>query len=394
MSLLVRLNDFQPSTLIQSAQVDAEFNQLVQALSGISLDRQVFIKSSQASIDPPALKLQSTSANGRPLVVLNPSGNIIFRVDAQGNVSMGDADAGGAGPSFSIIGDSPSISVLDLSGDDLTISVDADVCIISLGVLDYISLRGGANDDMLLQRPIQVNGTVALSANNRFLVNHSESPQTDVATSLRSGATGVRPLDVVGEAAGTAGLFRAYEDNDATERFRVSNDGLVETRAGNGATPSTSFISLAGTYDTFFADAGNNAGSADTDLHSKTIEANVLGQDGDWVRVAAGGNFAANANTKRLRLSFAGTTVIDTGNFAPNNLSWMIDAIIIRASSSTARVIGKIVMFSGLFADFSNFTALAGLSFTGTNILKTVGNGSSANDVVAKLMLLEKGSNQ
>lgn len=155
MSLLSRLNDFQPGTLVQSAQVDAELNQLVNALSGGSTNKQISIVSDQPNVDPPALRIKTTNVSGRPFEIRDSSDNIVFRIDSVGNVQIGTITAGG-GKSLSVIGDSPSFALLDNNGEDLLIALDTDVADIIMGNLTHLRLRGGANDDSTFLRPVKL----------------------------------------------------------------------------------------------------------------------------------------------------------------------------------------------------------------------------------------------
>lgn len=57
---LARLYDFTPATVIQSSQVDAEFNQLVNALNGGSTDKDITMYLSHAANAPLTLNQQSS----------------------------------------------------------------------------------------------------------------------------------------------------------------------------------------------------------------------------------------------------------------------------------------------------------------------------------------------
>ena len=313
---------------------------------------------------------------------------------------------------FSIGGTNPILNLVDTNGEDLAISVDADAAAINFGGVNHINLRGAANDDIQMQRKttfdddviitddhLQINTSAGLDANNRLVVNHNESPQTSTAVSFRAGATNVCPLDVVSEASATHPIFRGLEDNDATERFRISSDGKFETRAGNGATPSTSFISLMGLYKTIFSTAGNST-TVETDLHTRTLEANVLGEDGDMLDVTFAGTFAANANTKTWRVYFGGTQIAGGSTSLYNNLSWIIHVRIIRISSSTVKCITHQEVNSNVVNSIVSYISVGSLSFSGTLILKVTGQsaadavGTGTNDVVQEMSIILKGSNQ
>lgn len=73
MSTIVRLYDFQPSTVIKSAELDAEFNQLVQLLNGTNVSNDVYIGGNT----PPTGGTPKFMVKGQSHFVLNGSGTTI-----------------------------------------------------------------------------------------------------------------------------------------------------------------------------------------------------------------------------------------------------------------------------------------------------------------------------
>ena len=68
---------------------------------------------------------------------------------------------------------------------------------------------------------------------------------------------------------------------------------------------------LGGAEDADITLVGNSL-AAETTLYSTTIPANTLTPDKKRVRITSRGNFAANANAKRLRMKFGATTIYDS----------------------------------------------------------------------------------
>ncbi len=437
--------NFLPGTLIQSQQANDELNQLINALAGGITTKHLVVTFSDGSVAPLILDqkgaglIQEWKQNGSQTARVNNNGSFQTSQQLISSLATGtkpidvasttvctnlnadlldglngtqfvrnDAAGQGVTDNFAITGTAPQLDFLDSNGEDFRLLADADNLVISnlTGPITFLTFRGGANDDILVGRKttfdddvvitddhLQINTSAGLNANNRLVVNHSESPQTDAAVSFRAGATNVRPLDLVGEAAGTVGLFRCYEDNDADPRFRISNDGLVETRAGNGATPSTDFISLMGAYEVIHSTA-NNGTTVETDLHSKTIAANVLAADGDFIKATFAGTFANNANTKTWRVYFGGTQI---GGAAAvyTNCAWIIHVLIIRIDSDSAKCIVHQEVQSNLVNSIVNYNQVDGLNFAGTIILKVTGQSDTAsNDVTQQMSLILKGNNQ
>lgn len=135
-----------------------------------------------------------------------------------------------------------------------------------------------------------------------------------------------------------------------------------------------------------YATNGNAAGSGDTDLHTRVMSANTFGNDGTKLYGVMAGTIANNANAKRLRLSVAGTTVLDTGlTAALTNISWIIEFTIIRIDSDSIKVIASFLSRSNTFEVFSNYTQIDGINFAAVLTVKAIGNGVAVNDVVQQI---------
>ena len=150
----------------------------------------------------------------------------------------------------------------------------------------------------------------------------------------------------------------------------------------------------AGKLFNHFADAGN-VGVAETDLYSDLTAAGVLGLNGDELRARYAGSIVGHAtNTRRIRVYFAGTVVLDTGAVVVTvNQDWQIDVRIMRESAAAVRVIASVDINGTLIGTSTTYTAIGGLTLANTNILKITGltgAGGANNDIVAKIGTVEK----
>ena len=122
------------------------------------------------------------------------------------------------------------------------------------------------------------------------------------------------------------------------------------------------------------------------DLISYTLPASSLDATNRGLRVKAAGTFAANGNTKTIRLYF-GSTVIMSNNVttAPNNAGWELEYEIFRTSATTEKAIG-----SGTVGSAQQTTTYTGVgeTLTGALAIKITGqNGiATANDIVAQIL--------
>lgn len=148
---------------------------------------------------------------------------------------------------------------------------------------------------------------------------------------------------------------------------------------------SSTQIPVGGTIAQNIASVSNTS-TTETDLFTYTLPANGFSSDGESLQTIYGGQFAATVNNKRLRVYFAGTAIYDSGALAITAATdWAINVTVIKTSSSTARCITSISTSSATLIGSAQYTALTGLSFTGTNILKLTGQGGASSDITATL---------
>jgi len=217
------------------------------------------------------------------------------------------------------------------------------------------------------------------------------STSKDTLLKFSDGSNPVLRVDQLG-----AGLIQQWLNN-GTARASLSALGKLLLPAGIGSTPtsiSTDFISNFGTYFIDPTVRATPASTTETDFSSRTLAANTLANDGDCLVILTGVNFAANANNKTYRISFAGNNVYTAGPAAFNGTNLIVMGYLYRRSStSLSGFIGSIATAAGASTGVQ-FTDVGSQNFATTNILKSTGqNGTaSANDMQQFGFIVLKGS--
>ena len=125
----------------------------------------------------------------------------------------------------------------------------------------------------------------------------------------------------------------------------------------------------------------NNSGTGETDLHIYTLPTAHFNVNNRAIRITAWGVFAANGNTKTVRLRFGGGTAI-VANFvtaAPNGSRWRLQAMIVRTASNAQEV-----FFESMVALLheQQFRQTQTETDSGALVLKVTGqSGTGSNDI-------------
>lgn len=109
-----------------------------------------------------------------------------------------------------------------------------------------------------------------------------------------------------------------------TALFKITAAGNVTEAIGTSTTLMTS-VGVAN-VQTSAAGVGNAADTSDDTLFTYSLPINALPAAGKSARVRAWGVTAANANSKDIKLWFAGTVVADSGVLGLNNSAWSIES--------------------------------------------------------------------
>lgn len=183
--------------------------------------------------------------------------------------------------------------------------------------------------------------------------------------------------------------------NIMTRNNYLKRNATPVTNLGAGTDAAGNIVTAAprGVIADHYADGGNTS-TTETDLYTDTTVANQLFLDGDKIKATYSGIFVNSTSTKQLKAYFAGTAIFDSTALTTSAAtSWELRVVIIRSSSTTARCSATIVLSGASISDATTYTALTGLTLSGTNILKITGTaagvGAATNDIVAKLGIVE-----
>lgn len=131
-----------------------------------------------------------------------------------------------------------------------------------------------------------------------------------------------------------------------------------------------------------------NVGSGEDDLISTTLEANSLHKAGQAVRITAWGHTANNSATKTIKLFFGSVAIMTNALTVSIAGNWMIQALVIRKTSTTADAIAGLVGGATSLADCER-TALSSLDFTADTTIKCTGTATSNDDLIQDGLIVE-----
>jgi hypothetical protein len=179
--------------------------------------------------------------------------------------------------------------------------------------------------------------------------------------------------------------YRNYGGQDG--QIRVSRDGVIVSYV-NPAESIFPYVDL--------SVIGNITTGTDN-LHSFTLPAGVLDEDGDALIVKYGGFFAGNANSKRIQPNFGGQNVVNI-QLAQNAGLWDYDITYVRLSPTSVVASGQLMWnFATPVGGFvntafaGNMNSLTGLANLSTNdtVLLVQAEAVATDDVVQRLSYID-----
>lgn len=166
-----------------------------------------------------------------------------------------------------------------------------------------------------------------------------------------------------------------------------ATDTLTVTKELVKAGSSTSNVKVGGTLKVDTTAVGN-VGVGEDDLITYSVPASTLGTNGDFIEFDMAGTFAANANSKRVRIKFGATTLFDTTALIFNGVDWRAQGKIIRTGAATQKAICTFTTASTLLTQLTDYTTPAE-TLSGAVTLKATGEATSNNDVVQEFLTIE-----
>jgi hypothetical protein len=132
---------------------------------------------------------------------------------------------------------------------------------------------------------------------------------------------------------------------------------------------------------------GNVGAGVDT-LDTYTVPAGTLSTNGDFLRICAWGEFAANANTKQVKADFDTHTLFASGGLALNGTSWRLDVTLSRVSATTQRGTAGWVSSDTLLRG-SSATTNPARTLANALVFKITGEATANDDIIQRGMIVE-----
>lgn len=227
------------------------------------------------------------------------------------------------------------------------------------------------------------------SVNNEAWIQYSH---TDDIWSVVMGSA----VDAFSIIKGTGSVFNnaansAYDlraESGSNDHKLFLDAGIDELQTAAGQAP-TALADIGGKLNVNNGTQGTTAVTTEETLHSYSLPANSLTQDGRGVRIKAWGTTAANANNKTVKLKFGATAVLDTGAVASNNETWHFVAEVFRTGAATQDAVSFVSHYNGTVIQ-AQITNPAETLSGAVTIAVTGQNGTaSANDIVAEGFTVE-----
>jgi hypothetical protein len=144
----------------------------------------------------------------------------------------------------------------------------------------------------------------------------------------------------------------------------------------------------------------STVGAALTDLHSFSLPANSLRNNGDYLHLRQKGDFAANNNLKRIVTSADGQVAFDTGLVSIGFNEWVYDYYYVRVSATSLRAAMMLTEgfitrdLAGVVGGNADILATGGLlavsNLNNNSIVLLVrGQGTANGDVSQSLSIIE-----
>jgi hypothetical protein len=165
--------------------------------------------------------------------------------------------------------------------------------------------------------------------------------------------------------------------------IRVNVDGVISSYVNPVA--SLIGLSLFGSYLTDVTVYQTGGNTTETNFTVKTLESNLLANDGDFLLLLSRTLYANNGNTKRFRIYFDATPIFDTTAFAFTGIAGgepqFNIALLQRESSVTLSYIFANLVFTGagLVSSFLSQGFINPMNFVSSHILKSTGQNGAAS---------------
>jgi hypothetical protein len=143
------------------------------------------------------------------------------------------------------------------------------------------------------------------------------------------------------------------------------------------------------TFIDHYASVGSS-GTSETTLYTDTLPAGILSVIGEKLVASYGCTLVNSSSTKEIKLYFAGSVIFDTGALSVSAAGdVVVNATIICDTSTSVRYMVGATATGVSVGGYASVGTLAGLTLTGTNVLKLTGTAAgllAANGDVTAIM--------
>jgi len=183
-----------------------------------------------------------------------------------------------------------------------------------------------------------------------------------------------------------AGANLFYDGTDISDAQVITDVGQTH-RAGTGDGTFTP----AGRFARSSTAVGTDADTAEKVLGSIPYPANTLTANGQAIRVTAWGTFAANGNTKtlRMRANGLGSSAVSSASGAYNGVNWRIDCVFQRTGAATQDNSVMTYVGTTIAANDTVLGHTVALNGDATLVITGQNGTGTANDIVCEGFIAE-----
>lgn len=268
------------------------------------------------------------------------------------------------------------------AGDNITTGSNN----VAIGALVDVPTATASNQTNINDTFYGISGLAYIGSGRSFGIGITASPAAKLhvlSTTTPQRRTAYDGSNYVDESVSSSGVVT--EDIVGSAPEKVYNDPQTfETSAKRKCGTGTQYAKIGGKIADFLDDYVST--TTEADAYVKSIVANSLAANGDQIEAEFSGIFAANANLKYLKITFAGTTIWDSGDINQNGESWTIRVTIMRQNSTTVKFsVVTTFLAANLGTDPPRMVGSVGsLTFSNAYDLKLRASSDNAGDLTAK----------
>jgi len=197
-------------------------------------------------------------------------------------------------------------------------------------------------------------------------------------TLTRFGNTTTSKYWIVGQEASASDQFVIARGTDiaANQFLRISDAGLITI----GASSSTT-VGVGGQFKTIVAEA-NNITTAETDLQSFTVPANMLVNNGDAIEFEWFGTMTTATN-KRIKLFVNGAASINTGSLAFGSARWKLKCYLHKSASDVVKGWAVFESDQAVLTQTVVYIEQV-ITLSSSFIVKITGTGTNTSDIIGR----------